>query len=122
MTLSKDLLAIEEEIWTGGPEAYQKHMDEKCLVAFKDMSGLISRKEIMKAAEKGRWTNVTLNEKGTIALSAATMIITYECTANRQDGKPYHALVSSGYVKRGEGWKLEFHHHTPLEIKKLTLL
>ena len=122
MTLSKDLLAIEEEIWTGGPEAYQKHMDEKCLVAFKDMSGLISRKEIMKAAEKGRWTNVSLNEKGTIELSAATMIITYECSANRHDGKPYHALVSSGYVKRGEGWKLAFHHHTPLDIQKPVLL
>ena len=78
MILSKDLLAIEEEIWTGGPEACQKHMDEKCLVAFKDLSGILSRKEIMKAAEKRRWTNVSLNEKGIIGLSAATMIITCE--------------------------------------------
>lgn len=27
----------------------------------------------------------------------------------------YHALVSSGYVRREAGWKLMFHHQTPLE-------
>jgi hypothetical protein len=34
--------------------------------------------------------------------------------ARRPTGEPYQALVSSAYVRRGEGRKLAFHQQTPL--------
>jgi hypothetical protein len=116
MSLEEDLLKIEEKFWTGGPEAYQQHADEKCLVAFSDkMAGVMSKDDIAKSAEKGRWKDVSMTQKGLAKLSDSAVVITYECNAKRKDGKPHHALVSSGYVNRGQGWKLAFHQQTALE-------
>ena len=42
MSLEEDLLAIETELWTGGPEAYRKHTDGECLVVFAEMAGMMS--------------------------------------------------------------------------------
>lgn len=116
MSLEQDLLAIEEKFWTGGPVAYQQHTDEKCLVAFSEkMAGVMSKKDIAKSAEKGRWKDVSMKQKGLAKLSDSAVVITYECNAKRKDGQPHHALVSSGYVNRGDGWKLAFHQQTALE-------
>jgi hypothetical protein len=114
MSLENDLLAIENNFWTGGPEAYRRHTDEKCLVAFSEMAGVMVRDDIAKSAEEGRWKDVVLDLKGLAELSATSAVITYECAAKRKDGQPYRALVSSGYVKRPDGWKLAFHQQTML--------
>jgi hypothetical protein len=53
--LSEELLAIEKHFWTGGPEAYRWHADERCLIAFAEMAGVMSNEDIAKSAEKGRW-------------------------------------------------------------------
>jgi hypothetical protein len=115
MSLENDLLAIEDNFWTGGPEAYERYVDETCLIAFSEMAGVMSRNDIAKSAEKGRWKDVSLKSKGIAQLSDASAVITYECNAKRKDDQPYHALVSSGYVKRSNGWKLAFHQQTILQ-------
>jgi hypothetical protein len=114
VSLEQDLLAIEDDFWTGGPEAYRRHADENCLVAFSEFAGVMSNDDIAKAAAKGRWSEVSLKPKGIARLSDTSAVITYECNAKRQDGHPYHALVSSGYAKRSDGWKLAFHQQTSL--------
>ena len=48
-------------------------------------------------------------------LSDDAAILSYEVSAERPDGEPYHAIVSSGYVRRDGEWKLAFHQHTPLD-------
>jgi hypothetical protein len=115
MSLESELLRIEDHFWTGGPEAYRKYADEQCLVAFSELAGVMSRDDIAKSAERGRWTDVSLERKGVAELSDTSAVVTYECKAKRKDGQPYHALVSSGYVKRPEGWKLAFHQQTPMK-------
>ena len=115
MSLEQDLLALEVQFWTGGPETYHRHVDDQCLVVFKEMAGVMSRADIAKTAEKGRWTNVTPKPKGMAHLSDNSVVISYECTAKRKDGHAHHALVSSGYRKRPGGWKLAFHQQTPVE-------
>jgi hypothetical protein len=97
MSLEQDLLGIEEQLWTGGPEAFRRHSDDQCLVVFKEMVALMSKADIAKTAEEGRWTDVRPEPKGMVQLSDASVIISYECTAKRKDGQPYHPLVSSGY-------------------------
>jgi len=114
MSLEENLLAIETELWTGGPEAYRKHTDDKCLVVFAEMAKSMSREDIAKTAEKGRWKNVKMTEKGLSKLSEESVVISYECTATRKDGQPHHAFVSSGYVHRPGGWKLAFHQQTKI--------
>ena len=114
MSLEENLLAIETELWTGGPEAYRKHTDEQCLVVFAEMATKMSREDIAKTAEKGRWKNVKMTEKGLSKLSDDSVVISYECTATRKDGQPHHAFVSSGYAHRTDGWKLAFHQQTKI--------
>ena len=114
LSLEEELLAIETELWTGGPEAFRKHTDEKCLVVFAEMAKPMSRDDIAKTAEKGRWKDVKMTEKGLARLSDSSVVIAYECTATRKDGEPHHAYVSSGYARHGGGWKLAFHQQTKL--------
>ncbi len=113
MTLQNELLKIEKTFWTGGPEAYQDHCDADCLVVFTDMAGVMKRDDIAKTAQAGRWTDPKLTLKGFKSLSDSSAVICYDCTARKKDGAPYHAVISSGYVRRTEGWKLAFHQQTP---------
>jgi hypothetical protein len=112
MSLENQLMQIERTFWTGGPEAYQAHTDDKCLVVFAEMAGVMDRDEIAKSAEKGRWTDVKLHAKGFVQLADDCATVAYDCTAKRKDGQPHHALVSSTYVKRPDGWKLAAHQQT----------
>ena len=106
------LKAIEDDSWTGGPEACRKYSDEQCLVAFSELAGVMSRDDIANQLREAAGRDVTLKRKGMAELSDTSAVLTYECKAKRKDGPPYHALVSSGYVRRTEGWKLAFHQQT----------
>lgn len=116
MPLIDDLLTMEKQFWVGGPEAYIEHADAKCLVAFAEMASLMANDAIARTAEKGRWKEVTMTPKGKLELGDVT-IITYEAAAIRKDGHALKAIVSSGYVKRGDAWKLAFHQQTPAAAK-----
>ncbi len=118
MSLETDLLAIDEQLWTGGPEAYEAHCDDQCLVVFPGMTAVMPRADIAKSAENGRWTKVKLTPKGLVQLSETSAAVAYECAALRKDGHDHHALVSSVYVKRGKGWKLAAHHQTEVPATK----
>jgi hypothetical protein len=112
MPLEQELLAIEKELWTGGPETYRRHTDDQCLVVFAEMAGIMSKDDIARSAEQGRWRDVACTPKGLVELAGDTAIIAYECTATRKDGHRHRALVSSAYRRRAGGWKLAFHQQT----------
>ncbi len=114
MSLEEELLAIETRLWMEGPEAFRRHTDEQCLVVFPEGAGMMSREDIAKAAEKGRWKDVKMQKKGLRRLSDSAAVLSYECTAERRDGKAHHALVSSAYSHTPDGWKLAFHQQTTL--------
>ena len=114
MALEQDLLTVEKNFWTGGPEAYEAHCDDQCLVVFTEMAMVMTRADIARTAEAGRWGDVELTPKGLVQLSDQSAVIAYECSAKRKDGQPYRALIGSGYVRRPDGWKLAFHQQTPL--------
>ena len=64
MSLEQDLLAMETQFWTGGPEAFQRHSDDNCLVVFTEMAGVMAKADIAKTAEKGRWTRRPAGAEG----------------------------------------------------------
>jgi hypothetical protein len=68
-----------------------------------------------QAGRKRRWEDVSLKPKEMAQFSDTSAVITGKCNAKRKDGKLYHALVSGGYVKRPDGWKLAFHQQTALQ-------
>jgi len=116
MQLQQDLITLEKQFWGGDADFYRRNLDEECLTAFADIAGVRGKEEIAGMVEKDRprWRNLKIDQKGFIALDRDTAILTYEANADRANGEHYHALVSSGYVKRDGEWKLAFHQQTPL--------
>lgn len=110
----KALLTIERELWTGGPEAYHRHVADECLVAFTEMAGTWTREQVVASVEEGpRWRDLEMDVQGWIEPAEDIVLVTYRARATRGDDH-YHALVSSGYVRRDDAWKLAFHQQTPL--------
>lgn len=112
MSLQDDLIALETGFWTGGPDMWHRHCDESCLVAFASMAGPMAREAIAATAEEGRWRDLTILPRGLALLGEDVAILTYEASAVSDEDKPHHAVVSSAYVRRPDGWKLAFHQQT----------
>lgn len=114
--LQEDLLSIEKRFWSGDEEYYRAHADRACLVAFAEMANLMSNADLAATVKGGnRWRKVDMVMKGIVRPSDDVAILTYEAKAERAEGERHHALVSTGYVKREDGWKMMFHSQTPLQ-------
>ena len=112
----KDLLELEKGFWTGDAAYYEANVDTECLVAFPKMAQAMDNADLAKTATKpNRWRNLKMDLKGIIEPGSDIIMMTYEARAVRENGEPYAALVSTGYVHRVNGWKMMFHSQTPLE-------
>jgi hypothetical protein len=67
------------------------------------------------AQDPDRWRDLKMDVKGMVEPGSDVVMLTYEAHATRGSGEPYAALVSTGYVRRANGWKMMFHSHTPLK-------
>jgi uncharacterized protein YchJ len=112
-TIENKLYELEQGFWTGGEDFYRTHLDDWCLTAFPEMTALLDREKIAQQVGDTRWGDLVMTRKGYLSLAPDFAIICYESSAKRGD-RAYRALVSSGYVRRGEDWKMAFHQQTPL--------
>jgi hypothetical protein len=111
-----DLLALEKDFWTGDAQFFETNTDRNCLVAFPDMAGVMSNADLAETAKNpNRWRKLEIELKGIVEPANNVVLVSYEARAVRENGEPYKALVSTGYVRRSDGWKMMFHAHTPLE-------
>ncbi len=117
MTANKEeLLELEKGFWTGDAGFYAANADAECLVAFPGMAQTMSNAELSKTAAKpNRWRDLEIEIKGMVEPGSDIVMLTYEAHATRENGDPYAALVSTGYVHRVNGWKMMFHSQAPLE-------
>ena len=115
MKLQEDLVAMERKLWTGGSPDYRETLDTDCLIAFREMAGVSSRDSIAAQADARHWRNPKIDVEGFLQPTDDVAILTYQASAQRETGEAYRARVSSGYVKRGAGWKMMFHAQTPRE-------
>src|SRR5262245_64614429 len=108
-------LVLEERFWSEGAAFYRANLDDPCLCAFPELAGLLSREQVASSVPDGsRWKELVIEPQGYRSLGEGAAVLTYRARAKRADGTPYEALVSSAYVRRGDGWKLAFHQQTPL--------
>lgn len=115
-TLEQDLVALERQFWNGDAAFYRKHLDEKCLTVFEEMAGVFDKDDVAQQAGTGnRWRIQQIQTKGFLQPTDDTAIVSCEVHAKRGTGEPYHALTSSGYIRRHGEWKMTFHQQTPLE-------
>ncbi|MDX8464181.1 hypothetical protein RFM26_00545 [Mesorhizobium sp. VK23B] len=112
----KELLDIEKGFWTGDSHYFAAHADVECLVAFPEMAKAMTNAELAGTASKpNRWRDLDIRLKGMVEPGSDIVMLTYEAQATRENGEPYAALVSTGYVHRADGWKMMFHAQTPIE-------
>ncbi|MEO5755304.1 MAG: hypothetical protein ABIQ51_00460 [Mesorhizobium sp.] len=112
----KELLELEEGFWTGDSAFYAANVDTDCLVAFPKMAQAMSNADLAETASKpNRWRDLKIDLKGMVEPGSDIVMLTYEAHATRENGEPYAALVSTGYVHRVNGWKMMFHSQTPLD-------
>ncbi len=117
----KELLELERGFWTGDSAFYAANADTECLVAFPQMAQAMSNAELAETAKNpNRWRNLEIELKGIVEPGSDIVMLTYEARATRENGEPYAALVSTGYVHRVNGWKMMFHSQTPMEIAAKT--
>ena len=119
MRESDELYGLEEGFWLAGEEHFLAHLDVQCLLAFPqagEMHGVYSREQIAASASTpGRWRDLRIADRHVLQPADDVAILSYRADATRFDGLAYAALVSSGYVRRADGWKLAFHQHSPVE-------
>ncbi|TIU06881.1 MAG: hypothetical protein E5W44_22580, partial [Mesorhizobium sp.] len=95
---------------------FAAHADVDCLVAFPEMAQAMTNADLAKTATKpNRWRDLDIRLKGMVEPGSDIVMLTYEARATRENGEPYAALVSTGYVHRADGWKMMFHSQTPIE-------
>lgn len=112
----KELLEIEKGFWTLGEAYFKANADKECLVAFPEMAQAMNNAELAATAKNtNRWRDLTMSVKGMVEPGFDVVMLTYEAHATRENGEPYSALVSTGYVHRASGWKMMFHSQTPLK-------
>ena len=115
MSTQDEIAAIERGFWTGDADFYKANVDAECLVAFSELSGVLSNEKVASTVASGaRWKELDIEERGFLQPSPDTALLTYRADAVRPNGERYRALVSSLYVKRGGKWKLAFHQQTPM--------
>jgi hypothetical protein len=112
----QELLDIEKGFWTGDSAFYAANADAECLVAFPKMAQAMTNADLAKTATKpNKWRDLDIRMKGMVEPGSDIVMLTYEAHAVRENGEPYAALVSTGYVHRADGWKMMFHSQTPIE-------
>jgi len=116
MANKQELLDIEKGFWTGDSAYYEANADVENLVAFPQMAKAMTNAELAGTASKpNRWRDLDIKLKGMVEPGSDIVMLTYEARATRENGEPYAALVSTGYVHRADGWKMMFHAQTPLD-------
>lgn len=119
MSPEQELFQIEEGFWLADATHFLDHLDVNCLLAFPQagqMHGVYVREYVARTVSTapGRWKDLAISDRQILQPTSEVAIVSYRADVLRADGQPYAALVSSGYVRRADGWKLMFHQHSPV--------
>ena len=107
-----ELWTIERALWIEGTDAYEAHLDERCLMVFPQM-GVLKRPAVLEGIAHGpRWSRVTFAGQQTVT-AGSTAILAYLADAQREGEPFYRAHCSSTYVHGPHGWRMLCHHQTP---------
>lgn len=113
--LRSKLLELEQGFWSNGPQYYRENLSSTALMVFEGMAGLFPSEEVAETIkDDARWRDVKIEVKALLQPSLDFVLLAYMASATGPDGRPYSALVSSGYAREGYKWALAFHQQTPM--------
>jgi hypothetical protein len=102
--------AMEEKLWRGGDEVYERLVDENVVMALPAEPFIFSRDEAKAAVEKTpRWDDVRFSEQRVTRPEEGLIVIGYRVEASRGD-ETYRCFASSTLMRRGhEDWTVVSH-------------
>ncbi|WP_285662732.1 nuclear transport factor 2 family protein [Actinorhabdospora filicis] len=113
-----ELIDLEERGWRalateGAAERfYHEVLDDEPLMLLPGGLRIADREEMVRLMSRTPWEAYRLSEPTVTRPSNDVGVVDYVAHAVREGGA-YAALVSSHYVRRGDGWRLYFHQQTP---------
>jgi hypothetical protein len=117
MDLAQRLIALEQEGWEAlaagdGGAYYRAHLAPNAVMAFP--FGVLSREATIAAMESAPpWERFEIRDPQVVELGGDGGVVVYDVVAQRAGEEPYTAVVSSTFVRDGDGWKLAFHQQSP---------
>ena len=116
MSVSDQLLCLEEQFWKSDAEFYRSNLAADAVMVFADPIGAMTKQAIVESISASpRWRRVEFRDVTHVPLTSDVMLLTYRATAEREAEAPYAARASSVYVKSGSDWQLAFHQQTPVQ-------
>lgn len=113
--MEADAWSLEQALWTGGVETYERTLAPRALTVVPAERGLLDRAATMDAIRSApRWSRVEMLERRDMRPRADIIVLAYRAEGTREDGDAYRAWCSSVYVRERDGWRLALHQQTPL--------
>lgn len=113
--MEADAWSLEQALWTGGVETYERTLAPRALTVVPAERGLLDRAATMDAIRSApRWSRVEMLERRDMRPRADIIVLAYRAEATHEDGDAYRAWCSSVYVRERDGWRLALHQQTPL--------
>jgi hypothetical protein len=114
-----EVIALEERGWdalsSGGEDArafYDRVLDHTIVMLLPGGLVLDDRGKAVDSMSGQPWSSYELEDPQSFQPTDDTAVVRYGVVADR-DHQRYSALISSVYVRRGDGWKLTLHQQTP---------
>ncbi|MBD2256117.1 nuclear transport factor 2 family protein [Pseudanabaena sp. FACHB-2040] len=121
MTMTQDLIALEEQGWQAlssageaGKRFYSSVLRDDAVMLFPGGMRLDGKEKILAALAAQPWQSFQIEESQVISFSENASAVVYKVTAQREGGDPYVALINSTYVRREGTWQLVLHQQTPV--------
>lgn len=109
-----EVLEMEKGFWRGGPDFYEAHTTEGCVMVFAEPVGPLDKAQVIEAISEGpRWAEIKIVEPELTPLRDDVLLLVYLAEARTEDGMSYETMASSLYLREGDGWKLAFHQQSP---------
>lgn len=115
-----ELIELEERGWRAlstagdaGRKFYASVLRDDALMLFAGGMRIAGRQRILESLGAQPWKSFQIERPELISLSAEAAVLVYSVTAQREEVKPYRALVSSTYVREQGAWRLVVHQQSP---------
>jgi len=117
-----ELLKLEHDGWKAlcdgtGPEFYGRIMAEDGIMVLAHGQAMERGEVVESLRDAPPWESYEIADEKWIPLGPDQELIVYTGRASRSGGQPdFMAIMSSVYVRRGEGWKLALYQQTPVPV------
>ncbi|WP_416676596.1 nuclear transport factor 2 family protein [Egbenema bharatensis] len=115
------MIDLEEQGWQAlstdveaSKTFYNSVLRDDAIMLFPGGMIIEGKEKILQSLAAQPWKSFRIEEPRVISLSESAEVLVYRVTAQREDSKPYVALINSTYEISGGMWKLVLHQQTPV--------